>query len=758
MIEAIHRIKGLGVYADYKPAQGMAPFAMKNIVYGWNYSGKTTLSRIFAMLERKAPIPDMPAFEFEFKTDKGAVDHSNYQQTDLQVRVFNVDFVNANLNFVGSHFNPIFLLGEESKAAIDRIARCDKALARIAPMELALTMRDDRDTEALSSARTAAAAAIREALSLTTPFRADHLEKEVVAVKADPSAATLSADDLQASLRLARSSDQDRLPNAPATSMETPLRRLREEAQPVLTNSPGLANTIAALLSRPEIERWVQDGLRLHEHADGCAFCGSPLSEDRLAELRAHFTKDMAIHAQAIAALVQKVERSRLSFAPRAAAELYAPFRERYAEAAAELSKAIGLYNGHVDALLGELAVKAESPRTARELPACEDSAWIDVAHALDALNRIVGENNNVSDNFDQSKANAIKKLKAHYAAEFVATQKLDALDEARKARAARRGQLHRWRNMLKAEVAKQRAVINKAQRGREEINARLESLLGPASVRIDVVDVAGEERFRLARRDGRAALHLSEGEKTAVAFAYFLTKVKELPDLSQAIVCIDDPISSLDSNHVFQVVAAIRQAFFEQAPKDEGGGWRTRCKQIFILTHNFNFFALLRELRPDKTAKTKARHYLVKRRSATESSIVDMPHALLHYSSEYHFLFGVLDKFRKARGDDEMELLLMLPNAMRRFVELYTYSRMPTNDDVQVDARAEVLFGPEAAKRILKTLHYFSHANNIERMAENSDLICDIEAAIDAMLSHIEREDPIHWRALRSAHPQTAA
>ena len=179
---------------------------------------------------------------------------------------------------------------------------------------------------------------------------------------------------------------------------------------------------------------------------------------------------------------------------------------------------------------------------------------------------------------------------------------------------------------------------------------------------------------------------------------------------------------------------------------------WRTRCKQLFVLTHNFNFFALMREIKPDKKNANKAKHFLVKKIAPGASALVNMPPALLHYSSEYHFLFGVLDKFRKVRGDDEMELLLMLPNAMRRFVELYTYSRMPAGDEVSVDARAEALFGIEKSKRILKTLHYFSHANNIERLAENNDLICDIEAAIDEMLAHIEREDPIHWKALADA------
>jgi hypothetical protein len=89
----------------------------------------------------------------------------------------------------------------------------------------------------------------------------------------------------------------------------------------------------------------------------------------------------------------------------------------------------------------------------------------------------------------------------------------------------------------------------------------------------------------------------------------------------------------------------------------------------------------------------------------------------------------------------------------MRRFVELYSYGRIPSHHEVSVDARVEQLFGVEPAKRILKALHYFSHANSIERLAENNDLICDIEAAIDEMLKLIEGRDPMHWKALVDAH-----
>ena len=47
----IKEIKDFGIYKDYKwnEIDELKPFNKKNIIYGWNYSGKTTLSRILSM-------------------------------------------------------------------------------------------------------------------------------------------------------------------------------------------------------------------------------------------------------------------------------------------------------------------------------------------------------------------------------------------------------------------------------------------------------------------------------------------------------------------------------------------------------------------------------------------------------------------------------------------------------------------------------------------------------------------------------------
>ncbi len=305
---------------------------------------------------------------------------------------------------------------------------------------------------------------------------------------------------------------------------------------------------------------------------------------------------------------------------------------------------------------------------------------------------------------------------------------------------------LNGFKSLIKDEIKVQKAIISLAQKGREVINDCIEGLLGSDSIQIAVVKEEDEERFQLVR-GVEPALHLSEGEKTAIAFAYFLTKLQELKELSDAIIYIDDPISSLDSNHIFQMAAIIKATFFYQ---DEPGKseWLTRCKQIFVSTHNFEFFSLLREL---PMSKKNTSYYMVKRLTSTASTFNNLPDSILKYSSEYHYLFSVLYDFHNAPDKTNLEVLLSLPNAIRRFVELYTYSRCPDYVDVSVDRRAERIFGAKVSKRILKVLHTFSHSNNIERIATNSDLISDIENAVNDLISELEK-DEMHYNALKES------
>ena len=125
----------------------------------------------------------------------------------------------------------------------------------------------------------------------------------------------------------------------------------------------------------------------------------------------------------------------------------------------------------------------------------------------------------------------------------------------------------------------------SQAQKGREELNGFIAKFLVGANFAVAVTSVDGTERFQLMRND-IPAKNLSEGERTAIAYAFFLIKLKEATDLSDLVVYIDDPVSSLDSNHIFQINAVTKEFFFWYDPAEQKT--KLTVKQLFISTHNF--------------------------------------------------------------------------------------------------------------------------------------------------------------------------
>ncbi|GAA9987336.1 hypothetical protein VN1000_13230 [Helicobacter pylori] len=94
---------------------------------------------------------------------------------------------------------------------------------------------------------------------------------------------------------------------------------------------------------------------------------------------------------------------------------------------------------------------------------------------------------------------------------------------------------------------------------------------------------------------NSKAKMILSDGEKTTLAFAYFLARLKlfyKKEDLKNLVVVIDDPISSLDEQRIYNttcLVAKINQELVGEALKENEDKAR-----VFVLTHNHTFMARL--------------------------------------------------------------------------------------------------------------------------------------------------------------------
>ncbi|EPM53821.1 hypothetical protein A264_26232 [Pseudomonas syringae pv. actinidiae ICMP 19071] len=748
MIKGISKIKGLGIYANYVRPASIEEFGIKNLIFGWNYSGKTTLSRLFAQIEAKAKNPDLSGCEFTFQTDDQPLTEKNFEQTDLIVRVFNSDFIRDNLHFEGSSFKPILLLGKDAEKAQSQIDHKMDRIKRGGKTTKALDSQLTSTNLAMANAKTEAAKSLRHLLKID-PYTATQLGADMLAVQVRDSQ-LLTDKVLSEKIELALTPDNNKPGTVDRINVSASIEKIHAEAVNVLAAIPAFANLIKHLEEHPEIERWVETGLDIHQSEGSCEFCGNTVTDARLDNFRAHFSKDLKEHKLQVERLLQRIEAAKIHFILPKEIEFNFQFRDSYRSVVAGLSIAIEKFNEAVIILADDVRRKVETPRKHLKPVPLVEGLETEIADAVNRINTVIEENNRLAENFTSAKQDAIKLVKYHYVQLFIDSQR-DAGFERKKARiVVRRDRLVDYAAVLKSEVDELQALISKAQLGREKINERLVSMLGGEAIQISVVnDVASnQERFQLVRKNKKVAKNLSDGERTAIAFSYFLTKLQELSaeEFKQTIVYIDDPISSLDANHIFQITAAIRSMFFKQ--ENENSPWLTTCRQIFISTHNFEFFNLLREIKPE-AFRQGARLFLIKRISNSESTFCDMPTSLARYQSEYHFLFDVIYRFHQAPDKTDHTILMLLPNAVRRFIELYTYSRLPGVMKETVDQRSEALFGMERSKRILKVFHYFSHANTIDRLVGNNELIFDVEHAVSDLMEAIKQTDPKHLDAL---------
>ena len=93
---------------------------------------------------------------------------------------------------------------------------------------------------------------------------------------------------------------------------------------------------------------------------------------------------------------------------------------------------------------------------------------------------------------------------------------------------------------------------------------------------------------YKLVRKDqnNNQDFHsFSEGEKMIISFLYFIEKCKSAAKIKNIIVVIDDPISSISNNNLFEIAFIIRKLTELKNQQTE------LFKQFFILTHNIYFF-----------------------------------------------------------------------------------------------------------------------------------------------------------------------
>lgn len=744
MITAIERIRNFGVFDNYMRPVDFEDFSELNLIYGWNYSGKTTLSRIFRSAEQRALHSDYSGGSFKISIEGGGhITESTLNSHNSAIRVFNADFVKDNLSWDGDSFEPILLLGEQSIEAQHEIDKNEAMLARLRNGYRTKQYRLEERERTLRDAKSSLARSIKQTLKLVEAYTATHLNQELTKVASAPETFVIPAENLNEFTDAATAVETDKLPQISLVNHSWQVDTHLQDLGDLLSQKPEMSNTIQYLVDHVDAANWVKAGIPLHEHSDKCEFCSSPLSASRMAALKGHFSEDMALLERRIKKKTKDVSAGIIKMSEIHPKDVYPAFRNALSTSQQNLKNEIQAHNDKLTTIIGLLERKLSAPFESITPPTVANDGIVSLAAACQELNDVIAKHNAQTDSFDQKKREALSKLKLHYAADFYITfglSKHDALDSLI---SKHKAWFERVGRKLKQRNQELEAQINQAQKGKDELNSFMDKFLTRSNVAVDVVPSHEGERFCLLR-NGKPAKNLSEGERTAIAYAFFLIKLKESANFEDLIVYLDDPVSSLDSNHLFQISAVTKEFFFWQDEGDQGK-WKLKVRQLFVSTHNFEFLSLLKEL-PIPVKGGRRKYFFVKRMTETKSALLAMPPSIIRHNSEYQYLWSVIHGFHTSQDKSDLEVLLSLPNSLRRFVELYTYAKIPSN--TSVDQRAKLLFGAEMSKRILKLLHHFSHSNNLLGISQNDDLICDIENVVDELIQLIQA-DSQHYDAL---------
>lgn len=727
MIERINKIKDFGLFKDFKWHSNLPNFCQYNLIYGWNYSGKTTLSRIFSCVELKELHSDFQNAEFELTDNQNnKISQNGLGKSPFQFRVFNSDFVEENIHWNSQEAEPIFILGKKDIELQKQIELTKQDITKLSDEYTNKEKEKSRLNKDLENRLTDKA---RELDRIKPPYDKRGLRDSLEKIESEPKKYCLNEKTVQELLATLKSSPKDRLKEI---SVEILDQNKIEETEEILDRTV-IAQIIERLKNNPEINDWVRKGLILHKGKERCEFCGNLLPEKLLEEYEKHFSEEYEDLMKVLNISIQDFKKCKILISLPDEKRLYPQLETKYKDIETKLEQCVNKYNENIDKLIGLLRKKINNPfKKLSERMIRFDGDFIN--ENCEKLNDVLRKHNSISDNFKNEQEEAFEKLELHYASEF--NQENKYFDTLKRLEKLEQDITQKSEDIKKKEkeISKIESQLSDIAKAAYKINQYLRSMFGKKHIKIKATD---KNSFKILR-NGSDAKNLSSGEKTAIAFSYFLTHLEDKDtDISKGIVFIDDPISSLDSNHLYNTFSLIQAKLIN-------------CHQLFVSTHNLEFFNLVKEwLKKVRGHKDKCRFYLNERitKNGDVSDIRELPLTLLKYKSEYHFLFYKIKSFSDNPSTD-YENLYQLPNIIRRFLEAFIGFKYSAG----LDKLHKIIDNESDRIKVNSFVQEFSHQRDLNRSLRFHDTN-ECKIIVDIVLKAVKSKDSEHYRTLESVY-----
>ena len=742
LFKKITKIKNLGLYKNFKWDSDLGELKHFNVIYGWNGSGKTTLSRIFRCFELNSKHEDFKNCEFEVEL------HDNTKRThgDLDkianVRVFNSDFVEENIQWKTTESKIVFYVGKEDAELSKEISQKTK---RKKDLEKNLPEKEKiskKDKSTFDSYVRAEASQLRSAL--TTPGKKDkfnnydkrNLEDSLAKYSAvDP--VTLGDEEVAEKNKIIQGTS---LPIIEPVNIQSPDFDLILEKLTELGKMTVLSNVISSLKNDSETSAWVHHGLGLHKQkgSDSCLFCGNSLPLARIKDLEAHFSDELDKFLKICQQYEQTLQQRKIRYADINAFQFYTELRDEVESGKLAIEEAISNINAFIDELIVFVLHKRDRPfeQVNHDLKVSSiTESLVSLLAAVNLVNGAINKHKDISTNFETK----IDKTKLELEEHYISILKKEYCDLQLAASTSL--ELHTKDSKdiltLTSEITEMQNKLSSAGLAVEKFNELLHKFLGRKDILIELRD---DKAFTFKRGD-LYAKNLSEGEKTAIAFIYFIIKLKEHGfKIQDACIVVDDPISSLDSNSLFSAFAFMREAVKE-------------AKQIIILTHNFYFLKQVNEWFhriPGK--KFPKAHFMTSPRTTPEGRetlIVKMDDLLKEYHSEYQYLFKKLYEYSLTEKQN-LEFYYGVPNIARKFME--TWISFKDLRAAELTNKFEKLnYDFTKKQKIISFLHANSHSGQEGLDTFDPSLLQETPSVIKDIFIMLNEIDKPHYDALMS-------
>ncbi|MHA3722557.1 AAA family ATPase [Leucobacter sp. HY1910] len=741
------------------PFDGTSPCKLgkRTVIYGRNGTGKTSLSEALRLAEGSGRA-DSATLQARIITN-GSSSGIRLEPGSFPFRLFvyNRFYVQESLRLFLSgdgHASPIVQLGIDNIKAEVELESHQAYLAVLEAREASIReamKRIELDRETLEKETKA------EIISVLAPADAAYYNPtrfQVTQVRKlldDQNATALSDEEFAAELNAATAAllGQVDLPLAPEKMAANLHLTVNDELLSASVDSVPLSR----LTENADLSAWVENGLTFHSEGDLCTFCQVGIvTSDVLAAYRRHFSSALDSLRERLGKAIAYFERQRdaldswLQSMP-SESEFLPDFQGCAKNVMSDVRKDVEALQIEIGKAIAAIQRRQADPLRARPDAdlLTEPFAVVDVA----GFNQVLSENNAACG----SQTARIKRARASVELHFGAQNGAEYRFAARRLELAQRALSTLRQRTVEVDTKRLAAQQELQDVGQMAnlIDVDLREHFGHAHLRVSVTpDGTGY----VVTRSGAIATHLSEGERNAIAFTYFLRSLEEEGvDPEQTIVVIDDPVTSLDKESLFATFAFARERTEQFA-------------QAIFLTHDYEYFRLnLIDLKNrwgssqkrirmnDAAEKQMPEVSFLEVRAVSQAAnsrhgeVRELPRSLVQHPSEYHFLF-----FHVAETSvgTSQEYLPLVGNAARRLLEGFLSFRAPDKINFQekVNAVAANAFIDGALKeRVVKFLHSQSHR---EEPRPSSALdFPSIETELAATLRFIHAADGPHFEAM---------